>query len=322
MSMGNIELAYVILEGTTWHGEGKELATFPNSETMMEASGLNWDVGRSKMYTHAGIEFPGREILYRTDNLQPIGSVSTGYQADSPRDLFSFGDSLVADQVATWSTAGTLYRGALPTVWASMKVEEDWTIADEEYKPYVFMTTDYDGKVAFTAKPTAIRVVCANTHAMALEGAGTGVNIRHNAANRDERLADARTLLTVTTAAMNRFKEWAEATTSQRLDDATIEAVQEILAPTVVAEAGTRSKAKAGRENIITRFRDDYLAPEVELNGFSRYSLWNASTGYLDYGQRLRKSAKNDKTQARTLSTMFGTAARAKRDIEQLLTVA
>ena len=328
MSMGNIELAYVILEGTTWHGEGKELAAFPNSETMMEASGLNWDVGRSKMYTNAGIEFPGREILYRTDSLQPIGSVSKGYQADSPRDLFSFGDSLVSDATATWSTAGTIYRGELPTVWASMKVEEDWTIADEEYKPYIFMTTDYDGKVAFTAKPTAIRVVCANTHAMALEGAGNGVNIRHNAANRDERLVDARMLLSVTTAAMSRFKTWAENATRLSLNEDLIEGVQEILAPPIpeVAPDGsradsTRKKALAGRENIITRFRDEYLAPEVELNGFSRYSLWNASTGYLDYGQRLRKTAKNDKSQARTLSTMFGTAARSKTKIEQLLTV-
>ena len=328
MSMGNIELAYVILEGTTWHGEGKELAAFPNSETMMEASGLNWDVGRSKMYTHAGIEFPGREILYRTDSLQPIGSVSKGYQADSPRDLFSFGDSLVSDATATWSTAGTIYRGELPTVWASMKVEDDWTIADEEYKPYIFMTTDYDGKVAFTAKPTAIRVVCANTHAMALHGA-SGVVIRHNAANRDERLADARMMLQVTTASMSRFKTWAEKAARLPLNEVLIQGVQEILAPPIpeIAPDGsladfTRKKALAGRENIITRFRDDFLHPEVALNGFTNYALWNAATGYLDYGQRLRKTSKNDKSQARIVSTMFGTAARSKRRVEQLLTEA
>ena len=327
MPMGNIELAYVILEGDTWHRQGEKLAAFPDSETMMEASGLNWDVGRSKMFTDQGFQFPGREILYRTDNLQPIGSVSKGYKADSPRDLFSFGDSLVSDATAMWSTAGTIYRGELPTVWASMKVEEDWTIADEEYKPYIFMTTDYDGKVAFTAKPTAIRVVCANTHAMALEGA-SGVVIRHNAANREQRIDDARMLLAVTTAAMRRFKTWAEDAARLPLNEVLIEGVQEILAPPIpeVAPESTelhlRNKALAGRENIIARFRNDFLRPEVALNGFTNYALWNAATGYLDYGQRLRKTSKNDESQARIVSTMFGTAARSKRRVEQLLTEA
>ena len=46
----NIEkMAYVSIEGGTWHGLGEALDRYPTSAEMLRASGLDWGVERSPM---------------------------------------------------------------------------------------------------------------------------------------------------------------------------------------------------------------------------------------------------------------------------------
>lgn len=317
----NIEkMAYVSIEGGTWHGLGEALDRYPTSAEMLRASGLDWGVERSPMLDDTLRPFPGRYILRRDSDGAPLGTVGDGYQADAPRDLFAFGDGVVQDGQATWSTAGSILRGGLPNVWASMRIEDDWRIADEEYKPYLFIATDYDGKLSFTAKPTAIRVVCANTFALAEKASG-GVTIRHNAKNRDAQFAEARRLLSITTKEMRRFKTWAEGQQQWVATSDLTTKVEELIAPKPVSDdVEVRRKAETMRDNVLTRFNGEFLAPEVARNGRTRYSLWNAVTGYADHGARLRKTEGNNESQARLMSTMFGTGANLKSKAYALLT--
>ena len=338
---GSDTLAYAA-DTDTWHDKMRPV--YPagqgiGTDEMIRRARLDWRVGESTIQAPEVLtgglttppwrrELPNRKLLYRRDNGEPLGVVSRNYHATQPADLFSFAEGLLQDGRAAWTTAGTVRRGGLISIYALMEIPDGaQTICGEPYTSYLFLGTDYDGKTSWTANPVNIRGACSNIFtgfALSRHYRG-GFKVRHNARKREELLAQASSALQVTTSSMAAYKLWAEARALEHASDALINEIEDIIAPPKVFEIKSGhlvEKVVAAREKVLDNFRSNYLNEEVTRNGRTRYSLWNALTGYVDHGSRTRRTRGNTVQQARLASQMWGQGARVKAEAYELLTVA
>lgn len=164
-SNGQVEHAFVGEVG--WHGLGNQLKQNAKLETWLKAAGMDWDIARSPMMfqpkDHGDpVEIDGRQILYREDNLFPLGEVSQNYKVVQPKDVLEFFRDLCTNNGFSLNTAGTLFGGK--RFWALASVgDEAVVMGDDVVKAYLLLATSADGSLATTAQFTSIRVVCNNT---------------------------------------------------------------------------------------------------------------------------------------------------------------
>ena len=345
-------LVYVKEEGVPWHGLGTGTDGYKTSTELMNDYGYNWEVKRTPvLYNSTDIwterewtrDVPSRYVLYRDSDGTPLGIVGSGYQADSPRKIFSMADELIPDGIARWNTVGTLWNASWPIFFASMKLEKDWLIRGEKHNQYLLFHTDYNGKYSLQILGTDVRVVCRNTANLALsKDQDEGARIKHNAVNRDQVIAEALQEVRIIDNKMRRFNDWAETyDISQRQDDLLNSAVSDrtlgwvtphpklssifrIISPlaghAVVGNPDPKNLRKL-RQIAVTRnkFVYDFLEPEIERNGDTIFSLYNAAIGYADYGKNTRASSKSTIQQARTKSLLLGSAKQMKDEIHRVL---
>lgn len=181
---------------TPWHGLGQALTAGASIETWTVEAGLNWSVQRSPVYfqreadTEADASltiFKGRDVLHRSDTGAPLGVVSDDYKVVQPAEIMNFFEKLVQIGGFQMETAGALSDGK--RIWALAKVNDGAPIIGHDIvRPYLLLTTSYDGTLATTAKLTTIRVVCNNTITASLYENGTEgravssiVKVPHNA---------------------------------------------------------------------------------------------------------------------------------------------
>jgi phage/plasmid-like protein (TIGR03299 family) len=349
-------LVYVKEEGVPWHGLGTGTDGYKTSTELMNDYGYNWEVKKAPVlfeakptynYSHVVAkvihDVPTRNVLYRSTDQQPLGIVGDGYQADSPRKIFSMADELIPDGIARWNTVGTLWNASWPIFFASMKLEKDWLIRGEKHNQYLLFHTDYNGKYSLQILGTDVRVVCRNTANLALsKDQDEGARIRHNAVNRDQVIAEALQEVEIINDKMRRFNDWAETyDISQRQDNIHSSALRDttlgfitphqqlssifrIISPlaghAVVGNPDPKNLRKL-RQIAITRnkFVHDFLEPEIKRNGDTLFSLYNAAIGYADYGKNTRSSGKSTIQQARTKSLLLGSAKQMKDEIHRVL---
>jgi phage/plasmid-like protein (TIGR03299 family) len=99
------------------------------------------------------------------------GIVGTDYKILQDRDVLELARSFVDSGTAEIHTAGAIFGGA--QFWVLLKVKADPIdiVKGDAVEQYILMVNGHDGKIAFKALPTNIRVVCNNTLAIALRSA-------------------------------------------------------------------------------------------------------------------------------------------------------
>jgi phage/plasmid-like protein (TIGR03299 family) len=177
---GKASMAYV--GATPWHGLGQNLPVGQTIEQWTVAAGLNYSVMRAMVQYQNGSlrDFPGREVLYRSDTSAPLGVVSDGYKIVQPSETLEFFRDLCEEQGFALETAGAIKGGAV--YWALAKTGHTAEAAPGDVsKGYVLLSTSADGSRATDARFTSIRVVCNNTLSLALNrGDKSAVKTRHS----------------------------------------------------------------------------------------------------------------------------------------------
>ena len=185
-----------------WHGLGKKIPARADSEIMIKAAGLDWQVEKRPIQgtRRDARDRPVRyEIIRkaRTDKECDISlaHVSRVYHPLQNEEAFQFFDPIVGKKAAIFETAGALDDGE--RVWVLAKLpKEIRVLGDDIVEKYLLLSNSHNGKEAITVKFTPIRVVCHNTLSMALKD-GTGhVKVRHTQSMHD-RLAEVPKILGV-----------------------------------------------------------------------------------------------------------------------------
>jgi phage/plasmid-like protein (TIGR03299 family) len=221
--------AFVSRKLTAWHQLGTIIDGDVSYEQAMELGGLNWDVQKVQNIARIPVSYDvdgeptdwldiptGRESysIVRMDRKSIIGTVGENYVPLQNRDAFRPVSHLIDGGLARIETAGSLRGGKQVWTLVGLDVEKIVELAfgrdgvdvgaleatAQEVLPYVMLSNDHTGRGSARVKEVAIRVVCANTMAMAMtESGGTDIQVTH-AGNVEGNYATAAGILLNTVA--------------------------------------------------------------------------------------------------------------------------
>lgn len=168
--------------GTPWDGLGKQIADDKLYDIVsgVQSSGLNWEVGLKECQTVDGEKIKTR-LCYRKTDGKHLGEVGKSWTPVQNWDMFKWFQPWLDAQVCALHTAGSVSNDA--RVWVLCQVAQDpiEIVKGDEILPFVLLSNGHDGKMAVRAGFTAIRVVCANTLAMAHNAASSKlIRVRHS----------------------------------------------------------------------------------------------------------------------------------------------
>ena len=169
-----------------WHGLGNRVEGNVTIEEMLVAAGLDWSVdpvpcfARHTDGTEINID---RMAMVRSSDKKVLTIASENWKPLQNRDSLEFFRDYTRAGGATLETAGALRGGRI--VWGLARVAAGFTInGNDHVKGYILLVSPHEVGKAITVRTTSVRVVCANTLAMA--GGVDG----HNAEYRQHHLKD------------------------------------------------------------------------------------------------------------------------------------
>lgn len=168
-----------------WHGMGSQLAPKQPLEVWAKQAGMDWSIEEAEVRFVAGSgglgsihAFPEQKVLYRSDTKAPLSVVSGRYQTVQPEQILEFYRDLTEVGGFELETAGVLKGGK--KLWALARTGQSATLKGrDEVNGFLLLATACDGTLATTAQFTSVRVVCANTLAIAVGDSAEAIKVPH-----------------------------------------------------------------------------------------------------------------------------------------------
>lgn len=326
------KMFYVASEGLPWHGLGTPVGSALTAAEALHESGQDWTVSREGLQTVSGIPIvDGRrcKAIVRDDTRTVLGITGARYRPIQNVDAFNFLDSLAADRVIRYHTAGVLGAGERTWILAQLAGEIRVT-KDDVVKKFLLFSNSHDGTAAGRAFWTPIRVVCQNTLNQAVRGAkGEGVVIRHTG-SLDSKIKEAQRILGLAVKAYDDLDGQVKQSAKVKMTDA----MRATYFASLFGPKGKGNDEDGSAEDVSTRTqkvlnRLEELAETGRGNDRPavRGTLWttyNAVTELIDHERSTRIQVRSDGTPSGSVaakrfeSAQFGQGARIKEEAWEL----
>lgn len=283
-----VEMMFSVRE-TPWHGLGRIVREAPTSEEAIKLAGLDWRVVEQPIYWQNGIanEIETHKAVLRSDNHKLLGVVGKGYMPLQNSEAFRFFDDFVRTGDCTFETAGCLREGK--RVWVLARLNRDpidVTGKGDIVQKFLLLSNGHDGGMSVRVGFSPIRVVCANTLAMA-HGSQDSQLIRIvHSTNVKYRLDQIKEIVN---AANARF----EATADQYRFLAKADVNQEDLRKFVkivfrISDIETKRRMNASDKIMsdITRLFENGRGQTMQGTRGTYWALYNSVTEYLSYEKK------------------------------------
>lgn len=176
---------------TPWHGLGKVLEDAPTVEQAIKLAGLDWMVRKQPIHLADGTLLESAQATVRVENaldvdgnqiVKELGVVSPRYTVLQNAESFGWFDPMVSSGLVSLETAGALQAGK--RIWIMARVVDKGSdikiVGDDVVRKYILLSNSHDGSMSIRVGFTPVRVVCANTLAMAIQnGASQLIRLKH-----------------------------------------------------------------------------------------------------------------------------------------------
>lgn len=314
---------------TPWHGLGQELTKGASIGVWKKEAGLDWEAEEGVPQVQSSprlplIAFDDYKALYRSDTREPLAIVGAGYQVVQPGEVLEFFRELVESQGWYIHTAGALRGGR--KVWALATNETSANVGKgDRINHNILLATSLDGSMRTTAIETAVRVVCANTLAMALNGASSGKIIK--VSHRSE--FDKDEVLGALGLQQDRFKVFMEKAREMADTPVSLDQAQALLAKvfkldvkpkvdtswlgSLGSQAATdETPDNRGIQAILRLFEGEGRGATLKSAQGTRWGLLNAVTEHVDHFMGRTPDTRLD-------SAWFGRGSSIKADAFKIL---
>lgn len=150
-----------------WHGLGNRVDDCITPKEMVKAAGLDWKVEQHDCFIDLGgdgLVNVGRQALIRSTDKKVLTITGENWKPLQNEDALGFFKDYVEAGGAKLETAGSLRGGKV--IWGLASLQKGFTLkGGDQNKGYILK--------AITVRATSVRVVCANTMAMAHHDAVT-----------------------------------------------------------------------------------------------------------------------------------------------------
>lgn len=264
-----------------WHGLGTVLNAPPTIEDGIKLAGLDWECELQESATVAGLKMQTRAVVRKTDS-KILGEVGSDYAILQNIKAFEFFQPFIDAKTAELHTAGSLHGGEVVWVLAKLTAKNSVIRPDDEIGKFAMLSNGHNGKLSVRVGFTPIRIVCANTLAMAhADAASKLIRIRHRG-NVEKNVADVREIMDLANEQFETTAEiYAGLAKRKNINSADLKKyVRVVLGQDETPDEDLSTRMKNIIENIIRRF-------EVGMGnkGESWWDAYNAVTEYLNYEQ-------------------------------------
>lgn len=175
---GVASMAFNSQNGMPWHGLGTPVDHAMTADEALRAANLDWKVVQKPLYVNSGKlqRVPNWVANVRSFDDAVLGVVTARYTPLQNDEAFAFLDELVGFGAA-FETAMSLANGRRVVI--TVKLPKEITVAGDKVVSYITITNGHDGKTGVLVYCTPIRVVCANTENMAIQGAPRLWKVKH-----------------------------------------------------------------------------------------------------------------------------------------------
>lgn len=301
--VANVENMFSVRQ-TPWHRLGTVLENPPTIQEAIELSGLNWPVELKPLFLGDGTLVTHKAVV-RGDSGNVLGIVGPRYQPLQNAEAFDWFNAFVENGEVSLETAGSLDEGR--RIWVMAKIARDPSVIvpNDEILKYLMLSNSHDGTLAIRVGYTPIRIVCANTLAMAhSSNASKLIRVRHTASSKValDKLKDIMNLVDREfEATAEQFRFLASKTFNQK---DIREYVKAVLGKDKIAEQDLPTRTKNQLDEIIGLLEDE----NQRLNGVNGtyWAAYNAVNQYLNYD-----ASRNDNN--RMSSLWFGVNAKTNK---------
>ena len=200
-----------------WHGLGVPVEDTMTPEEMLEAANLNWTVSKRPAYTinqpvwneDVGLfNVEGHHFIVRDTDNSVLSACGEDYVPFQNADTFRFFKKFVSNGEMKMETAGSLKDGQ--DIWGLAKLQSKFELpGGYKVEGYLLIDSPHVSGKALTIMFTPIRVVCANTMALALNTEGKRFRVLHLQAWDTEIMQAAEEALGISGTKMAEFQEQA-----------------------------------------------------------------------------------------------------------------
>lgn len=304
-----------------WHGLGVVFDHPMTSKECLTAAGLDWQVIQQPVFYQKDDEYisiPGHLVNLRSDNQFVLGMVSDHYKVVNNVEAFEFLDSLVEGHEMQYESAFSLYGGRRVVLLAKMPGYKSITKGDD-ILPYILLSLSHDGTEGIRFGPCATRVVCANTHAIALSETDGGgkrrvqeLSIRHSG-DIKSKLQRARDILAIASREFSQYAEIGQALAQRRLTREEWEEFLNIMCP-IPSEFDPDYTER--RVNALLETRESITSSYFgSLNQTAPETAWAAYCAVVEHIDHLprRGGTQQAKAEARFNVALYGTGRDQKQ---------
>ena len=263
-----------------WHGLGtaleeSDLCDWPKATVK---AGLDWDVELVPLVTSDSGDAVAHRAVRRKTDARILGVVGHKYTVLQNQDAFKWFAPFLEAKEAALHTAGSLRQGS--RIWVLAKLNRDPLVIaqGDDVEKYLLLSHSHDGSLAVRVGFTPVRVVCANTLAMA-HGADASklIRVKHTK-DVHQNLANIREAINMANAEFQATAEQYRLLARKSINQADLRSyVKKVLKVHDDQDAGTRMKniieeivglAEAGRGNDLVSVRGTYW---TAYNGVSEW---------------------------------------------------
>ena len=294
---------------TPWHKLGAIVHEAPTAADAIRLAGLDWSVRTEPLQIVSdGRPVQARAVVRDSDGSILGHHVGAGWTPLQNRDAFSWFDPFIQSGDCAFETAGSLQSGRRVWVLARINRAPAEIGPGGEVRQYLLLSNSHDGTLAVRVGFTPIRVVCANTMAVAhSHSASALLRVRHTRGVVDV-LARTREVIDAVAGEFEATAQQYRFLASRGVNRADLRKyVRRVLGLTEAEGNGQLRKRSADTESAVLERFDSGLGANLPSARGTWWGGYNALTEFLSYARG--RSADN-----RLNSLWFGDAARINRD--------
>jgi phage/plasmid-like protein (TIGR03299 family) len=268
---------------TPWHKLGKKVDEGIKTAAAIIEAGLDWGVEAIPLFTspgHGSQKVPERAIM-RTKDQSILGVVGPNYVPLQNTEAFKFFDPFVDANEAMIDSAGSLRKGSDIWVLARLNRAPIDIGPGDSVEKYLLLSNSHRGGISVRVGFTPIRVVCANTLAMATNDKRSSlIRVIHGRQMKEN--------LDKVQEVVNAANAQFEATAEQYRYLASKQIVQEDLkrfVKVIFVQPGLDTQRRQAREDkmieTITRLFETGKGHDLKSAKGTYWGAYNAATEYL-----------------------------------------
>ena len=305
---------------SAWHGLGTVVADAPSPYDALRLAGLDWRVIPSHSiccnYMHGDAErcavTTDKVANIREDTGDVLGWVGTNYKRIQNIDVAELAYAVAGNDTKV-ETAGSLRNGA--RTYFLLKFNEFATQhTDDVTNEYLLLANGHDGLMAFNAIPTAIRVVCANTLAIAMAQANA-YRIAHKG-DMHQKLDDLRIAIASAKQDSRVFEDKVRYLANQGMTRHTLKDYYDLMYNKYFNQVNDDSSDRDWKKKIETTLKwENRFDIEASTAGNNLWNAFNSITYFVEHTMPTRGRTDAQRRENRLHTNMFGTSGSLKTKI-------